>query len=86
VIEEVGGTMHGAGYNDLLVLPQHLRDFAWSVRMRDPAKRVGVSDVALKKLLNGHGVVAPPQGYWNKLAAGKPVPRCPGVAALRLAY
>lgn len=75
--------MHGAGYNDLLVLPQDLQDFAWSAPMRDLAGKVGTSDVGLKKILAAHGVATPPQGYWNKLAAGKPVPRCPRVAARR---
>lgn len=78
---EVMGTMNGGGYNDVVVLPQDLQDFAWSAPMRDLAKRVGVSDVGLKKILAAHGVAPPPQGYWNKLAAGKPVPRCPRVAA-----
>lgn len=45
--------------------------------MRDLAGEVGLSDVGLKKLLKGHGVVTPPQGYWNKVLAGKPVPKCP---------
>lgn len=69
------------GYNDVLVLPQDLQDFAWSAPMRDLAAKVGLSDVGLKKLLKGHGVATPPQGYWNKVLAGKPVPRCPRVPA-----
>lgn len=68
-------------YNDMLVLPQDLQDFAWSAPMRDLAATVGLSDVGLKKILKSHGIVAPPQGYWNKVLAGKPVPRCPTAAA-----
>jgi len=31
--------------------------------MRDLAAKVGLSDVALKKILKSHGIVTPPQGY-----------------------
>lgn len=65
------------GLNDLLVMPEDLRKFAWSAPMRDLAAKVNMSDVGLKKLLASHGVPSPPQGYWNKLHAGKPVPTCP---------
>lgn len=44
--------------------------------MRDLAARLDLSDVGLKKLLTRYGVAAPPQGYWNKVRAGKPVPAC----------
>ena len=63
------------------VLPQNLQDFAWSAPMRDLAAKIDLSDVGLKKLLKAQGIVTPPQGYWNKLHAGKPVPRCPKVPA-----
>jgi len=36
-----------------------------------------MSDVGLRKLLAGYGVGPPPQGYWNKVRAGKPVPKPP---------
>lgn len=65
------------GCHDILVLPQDLQDFAWSAPMRDLAKKVGLSDVGLKKLLKAQGASAPPQGYWNKVQAGKPVPKRP---------
>ncbi|WP_235515017.1 hypothetical protein [Sphingomonas sp. Leaf25] len=59
--------------------------FAWSAPMRELAVSVGVSDVGLKKLLTGLGVVCPPQGHWNRVLAGRPVekppkapPRLPG--------
>ena len=45
------------GWNDLLVLPDDLREFAWSAPMRDLAARIGLSDVGLKKLLTACGVV-----------------------------
>lgn len=45
--------------------------------MRDLAKKVGLSDVGLKKLLKAQGVLTPPQGYWNRVHAGKPVPKRP---------
>jgi hypothetical protein len=64
---------HGSVY----VSRDALISFAWSAPMRDLAAKVGLSDVGLKKLLTGHGVVTPPQGYWNKVAAGKPVPTPP---------
>ena len=62
---------------DILVTWDQLIDFAWSAPMRDLAAKVGLSDVGLKKLLRCHGVAPPPQGYWNKLRAGKPLPRRP---------
>lgn len=71
----------GYGWNQFLVEPQARQDFAWSAPMRDLAARVGLSDVGLKKLLRSHGVAPPPQGYWDKVHAGKRVPACPKVAA-----
>lgn len=65
------------GLHDILVLPQDLQDFAWSAPMRELAKKVGLSDVGLKKLLKAQGISTPPQGYWNRVHAGKPVPKRP---------
>lgn len=65
------------GLAEITVLPQDLQDFAWSAPMRDLAAKIGLSDVGLKKLLKGHGVTTPPQGYWNRVHAGRPVPKCP---------
>lgn len=48
--------------------------------MRVLATKIGISDVALKKLLVGHGIVTPPQGHWNRVHAGRavtPPPRPP---------
>lgn len=70
-------------HNDILVLPDDLRTFAWSAPMRELAAKLDLSDVGLKKLLASYGVTPPPQGYWNKLHAGKPVPKCPGAPPRR---
>lgn len=71
------------GWNDILVLPDDLREFAWSAPLRDLAATIGFSDVGLKKLLTLCGVPTPPQGYWNKVHAGKPVPGWPKAPARR---
>jgi hypothetical protein len=68
-------------WNDILVMPEYLWAFAWSAPMRDLAAQLDMSDVGLKKLLAARGVAAPPQGYWNKVRAGKPVPRRPKIPA-----
>ncbi|NTF43049.1 hypothetical protein [Rhizobium rhizogenes] len=63
--------------NNILVLPQDLIAFAWSAPLRELAAKVDLSDVGLKKQLVNLGVPIPPQGYWNKVHAGKPVPAMP---------
>lgn len=68
---------YGHYSNEILVRPQDLQDFAWSAPMRDLAAKVGLSDVGLKKLLKSHGVITPAQGHWNRVHAGKPVPKTP---------
>lgn len=65
------------GWNDILVMPDDLLEFAWSAPMRDLAAKLDISDVGLKKLLTSYGIPTPPQGYWNKVHAGKPVPSVP---------
>lgn len=57
--------------------------FAWSAPMRDLAPRIGMSDVALRKHLNRLGIVTPPQGHWNRIAAGKPGAALPKTPARR---
>jgi hypothetical protein len=74
---------YGHYSNEILVLPQDLQDFAWSAPMRDLAAKIGLSDVGLKKLLKSHGVITPSQGHWNRVHAGKPVPKCPKVPPRR---
>ncbi|USI79085.1 hypothetical protein [Sphingopyxis sp. USTB-05] len=69
--------------DDIYVSPQALIDFAWSGPMRDLAKRVGISDVALKKMLHAKGIGTPPQGHWNRVHAGKSVAGPPGAPSRR---
>lgn len=66
---------------ELHVMPGDLLAFAWSAPMRDLAAKAGLSDVGLKKLLRAKGVVTPPQGHWNRVAAGRTVPEPPPVPA-----
>lgn len=72
-----------ANWNDILVLPEDLIAFAWSAPMRDLAGKLDISDVGLRKQLSNYGVPLPPQGYWNKVHAGKPLPPRPGVPPRR---
>jgi hypothetical protein len=39
--------------------------------MRDAAAEIGISDVGLKKVCIRHRIPVPPQGYWNKVHAGR---------------
>ena len=61
-----------------------LTEFAWSAPIRDLAPKLNLSDVGLRKILKGHGVNLPPQGYWltkqsTKLALDIQIPpRRPG--------
>lgn len=65
-------------YRDrFLAMPEDVIAFAWSAPMRELAAKVGISDVGLKKLLRSFGFEPPPQGYWNKVLAGRPVPSLP---------
>lgn len=45
----------------------------WSMPVTKVAKRYHVSDVALHKACKSLDIPTPPQGYWAKLRAGKPV-------------
>ncbi len=69
--------------DDILVLPQDLIAFAWSAPLRELAAKVELSDVGLRKQLISLGVPLPPQGYWNKVHAGKPLPPMPEPEARR---
>lgn len=51
--------------------------------MRDLAQKVGLSDVGLKKILKAQGIPTPPQGHWNKVHAGRTVPKRPTAAPRR---
>ena len=70
-------------HTDIMVTPEQLWEFAWSEPMRDLAAKIGISDVGLKKILRSHGVVTPPQGFWNKVRAGKPTPAKPKIPSRR---
>lgn len=52
-------------------------DFAWSAPMIELAAQVGLSDVGLRKALVALDIPLPPQGYWNKVRAGRMVPPRP---------
>jgi hypothetical protein len=60
----------------------------WSRPMREIAKSLGVSDVALGKCCRKAGIPLPGLGYWAKIAAGKApsktalAPRAPGMSHL----
>lgn len=69
--------MNGYPSQYFLALPDDVVALAWSAPMRELAEKVGVTDVGLKKLLRGHGIVTPPQGHWNRVHAGRKVPDPP---------
>ncbi|KQV39201.1 MULTISPECIES: hypothetical protein [unclassified Rhizobium] len=68
-------------WRSILVEPDELIRFAWSAPLRDLATMLNISDVGLKKRFVSYGIPLPPQGYWNKVHAGKPVPRMPAMPA-----
>jgi hypothetical protein len=70
-----------SGWNTYRVTLDALIAFAWSAPMRELAERTGLSDTGLKKLLRSHGVISPPQGYWNRVHAGRPVQQPPSAPA-----
>lgn len=45
----------------------------WAMPVTEVAKRYHVSDVAIHKVCKSLDIPTPPQGYWAKLRAGKPV-------------
>ena len=49
----------------------------WSMPVTEVAKRYKVSDVAIHKVCKSLDIPTPPQGYWAKLRAGKPVKKLP---------
>jgi hypothetical protein len=48
-----------------------LHDLVWREPMTRLAKKYGLSDVGLAKLLTKHDIPRPPRGYWAKLQFGK---------------
>ena len=61
----------------ILVLADDLIAFAWSAPLRDLAAKLEISDVGLRKQFVRYGIPLPPQGYWNKVKAGRKVPPLP---------
>ena len=60
---------------------QQIYDLVWQQPMIHIAKELGLSDQGLAKLCKREQIPRPPQGYWNKLAAGKPVGARPPLPA-----
>ena len=58
---------------------QQLLDLVWSAPMRSVAAELGLSDVGLKKAVVKAGIPIPPQGHWNRVAAGKKAPPKPAL-------
>jgi len=50
---------------------REMYDLVWSKPMRDLARELGFSDVALGKFCRRHDIPTPGVGYWQKVAAGK---------------
>lgn len=50
---------------------KELYDLVWSEPLRTLCARFEVSDVSLKKACKRADIPTPPQGYWNKVHAGK---------------
>ena len=49
----------------------------WAMPVTEVAKRYKVSDAAIHKVCKSLDIPTPPQGYWAKLRAGKPVKKLP---------
>lgn len=49
----------------------------WAAPVTEVAKKYKVSDVAIHKVCKSLEIPTPPQGYWAKLRAGKPVVKTP---------
>ncbi|WP_298017733.1 hypothetical protein [uncultured Dysosmobacter sp.] len=49
----------------------------WAMPVTEVAKRYQVSDAAIHKVCKSLDIPTPPQGYWAKLRAGKPVKQLP---------
>jgi len=54
---------------------QKLFDEVWATPVSKLAKAYGLSDVGLRKICVALDVPLPPRGYWQKLAAGKRIPK-----------
>jgi hypothetical protein len=54
---------------------QKLFDEVWATPVTKLAKEYGMSDVGLRKICLALDVPLPPRGHWQKLAAGKAIPK-----------
>lgn len=54
---------------------QKLFDEVWTTPVTTLAKSYGLSDVGLRKICIALDVPLPPRGHWQKLAAGKSIPK-----------
>lgn len=54
---------------------EKLFDEVWTTPVTKLAKVYGLSDVGLRKICVALDVPLPPRGYWQKLAAGKKIPK-----------
>lgn len=62
---------------------QKLYEEVWSLPTQKVAAAHGVSDVAIAKTCKRLNIPKPPRGYWNKKAAGLPIPDRPALAPPR---
>jgi hypothetical protein len=58
----------------------------WQSPMTHLAARLGVSNTRLKQICVAAEIPIPPQGYWNKLAAGKKLPAQPPLGTAKPGY
>lgn len=56
---------------------QNLSDEVWAIPVKTLVKEHGLSDVGLRKIGIALDIPLPPRGYWQKLAAGKMIPKLP---------
>lgn len=59
------------------VFRQELYGLVWSTPMKTLAKRLGISDVGLKKTCSRAWIPTPNRGHWAKIAAGKKTTQIP---------
>ncbi|MDT3698852.1 MAG: hypothetical protein RO469_05435 [Thermincola sp.] len=68
-------THYGQTYN--VYKRETLYKEVWEKPVTEVAKKYGVSDVAIHKVCKSLDVPTPPNGYWAKVYAGKPVTKTP---------
>lgn len=54
---------------------EELYDLVWTAAVREVARRLGVSDVAIAKLCRRANIPVPPRGYWARVESGQQLPR-----------